>query len=102
MILFIGSLASNISHPFLVISDSSALSLWEAEFSRLDSSIDVVVYSGKEDSRRIIRTCEFYEEGGCIMFQVLLSSIEALVEVLFVSNKFTSNTTPKEWHILLY
>ncbi|XP_058199863.1 uncharacterized protein LOC131314930 isoform X5 [Rhododendron vialii] len=80
MILFIGSLASNISHPFLVISDSSALSQWEAEFSRLDSSIDVIVYSGKEDSRRIIRTCEFYEEGGCVMFQVLLSPIEALVQ----------------------
>ncbi|KAF7121226.1 hypothetical protein RHSIM_Rhsim13G0096400 [Rhododendron simsii] len=80
MILFVGSLASNISHPFLVISDSSALSQWEAEFSRLDSSIDVIVYSGREDSRRIIRTYEFYEEGGCIMFQVLLSPIEALVE----------------------
>lgn len=102
MIVFIGSLASNISQPFLVISDSSALSLWEAELSRLDSSVDVVVYRGKEESRRVIRTCEFYEEGGCIMFQVLLCPIEALVEVLFVANKFKSNTTPKEWHILLY
>lgn len=91
MILFIGSLASNSSQPFLIISDSSALPLWEAEFSRLDSSIDVVVYSGKEDSRRIIRTFEFYEEGGCIMFQVLLSPIEALVEVLSVSDKCKCN-----------
>ncbi|KAL7198220.1 hypothetical protein ACSBR2_020685 [Camellia fascicularis] len=88
VILFILSLVSDVSQPFLIITNSCALSLWEAEFSRLSSSTNVVVYSGNKDSRRIIRTFEFYEEGGCIMFQVLLSTVEAVVEDLEVINCF--------------
>ncbi|XP_057484469.1 helicase protein MOM1-like isoform X1 [Actinidia eriantha] len=80
VILFILSLLANVSQPFLVISNSSTLALWEAEFLSLGPSTDVVVYSGNKDSRRIIRAYEFYEEGGSMMFQVLLSPIEALVE----------------------
>ncbi|KAF5937751.1 hypothetical protein HYC85_025257 [Camellia sinensis] len=88
VILFILSLVSDVSQPFLIITNSCALSLWEAEFSRLSSSTNVVVYSGNKDSRRIIRTFELYEEGGCIMFQVLLSTVEAIVEDLEVINCF--------------
>ncbi|KAI7990761.1 Helicase protein MOM1 [Camellia lanceoleosa] len=88
VILFILSLVSDVTQPFLIITNSCALSLWEAEFSRLSSSTNVVVYSGNKDSRRIIRTFEFYEEGGCIMFQVLLSTVEAIVEDLEVINCF--------------
>ncbi|XP_057480932.1 helicase protein MOM1-like isoform X3 [Actinidia eriantha] len=80
VILFILSLVVNVSQPFLIISNSSTLSLWEAGFLYLGPSTDVVVYSGNKDSRRIIRAYEFYEEGGSTMFQVLLSPIEALAE----------------------
>ncbi|KAL7173695.1 hypothetical protein ACSBR2_033030 [Camellia fascicularis] len=82
VVLFILSLLSDVSQPSLIISNSSVLSLWEAEFSRLAPSTDVVVYGGSKDSRRIIRTLEFSEDGGCTMFQVLLCPINALVEDL--------------------
>ncbi|KAK9280486.1 hypothetical protein L1049_014178 [Liquidambar formosana] len=80
VILFILSLQSNVCYPFLIISASSAISSWEAEFSRLAASVNVIVYNGNRDMRRSIRTLEFYSEGGCIMFQVLLSPPEAIVE----------------------
>ncbi|KAA8550372.1 hypothetical protein F0562_002056 [Nyssa sinensis] len=82
VILFILSLLPDVSQPFLIISTSNALSLWETGFSCLAPSIEVVVYSGNKDIRRSIRTLEFYGEGGCIIFQVLLSSPDAVVEDL--------------------
>uniref|UniRef100_A0A5B7AM86 Putative helicase protein MOM1 isoform X1 n=1 Tax=Davidia involucrata TaxID=16924 RepID=A0A5B7AM86_DAVIN len=82
VILFILSLLPDVCQPFLIISTSNALSLWEAGFLHLAPSIEVVVYSGNKDTRRSIRMLEFYEEGGCIMFQVLLSSQDAVVEDL--------------------
>lgn len=83
VVLFILSLQADVCRPFLIISPSSALPLWEAEFSHLASSVNVVLYSGNKDMRRSIRTMEFYEEGGCIMFEVLLAPPEAVVEVIF-------------------
>ncbi|KAJ9698071.1 hypothetical protein PVL29_007263 [Vitis rotundifolia] len=84
VVLFILSLQADVCRPFLIISTSSVLPLWEAEFSRLASSVNVVVYSGNKDIRRSIRTMEFYEEGGCIMFEVLLAPPEVVVEDLEV------------------
>ncbi|CAK9165204.1 unnamed protein product [Ilex paraguariensis] len=81
VILFIQSLP-NVYQPFLIIATSNALPSWEAEFLRLAPSVDVVIYSGNRDTRRSIRTLEFYEEGGNTMFQVLLSPPEAVVEDL--------------------
>lgn len=83
VVLFILSLQADVCRPFLIISTSSVLPLWEAEFSRLASSVNVVVYSGNKDIRRSIRTMEFYEEGGCIMFEVLLAPPEVVVEVIY-------------------
>lgn len=80
VVTFIISL-SNVSQPFLIITTSNSLSYWESEFSRLVPSIDVVVYSGSKYNRKCIRTLEFYGEGDRTMFQVLLSSMEAVVEV---------------------
>lgn len=80
VISFILSLQSDLCCPFLIVSASSALSLWEAEFLRLAPSIDVVVYSGNRDTRRSIRRLELFDEGR-IMFHVLLSPPEAIVEV---------------------
>ncbi|KAL6508725.1 hypothetical protein OROHE_021284 [Orobanche hederae] len=61
---------------------SDSLSQWEAEFARLAPSVDVVVYNGNIDTRKGIRASEFYEEGGCVMLQVLLSSREVVFEDL--------------------
>ena len=90
VVLFILSLLSNVSQPFLIISTSDSVSLWEDAFSRLAPSINVVVYSGNKDIRRNIRKLEFYEEGGCVMFEVLISPSEAVVEVYQWSNSVIS------------
>ncbi|XP_059659462.1 helicase protein MOM1-like isoform X3 [Cornus florida] len=82
LIIFILSLLPEVCLPFLIISPSSVLSQWVAGFLRLAPSIDVVIYSGDKDRRRRIRTLEFYEEGGSIMSEVLLSPPEAVVEDL--------------------
>lgn len=80
VIFFVLSL-TEVCQPFLMIVASDAISQWEAEFTRLAPSIAVTVYSGSKDMRRGIRTFEFYEEGGCMMLHVLLSSPEAVFEV---------------------
>ncbi|XP_077226776.1 uncharacterized protein LOC143860127 [Tasmannia lanceolata] len=80
VILFLLSLESHVCRPFLIISTVTALPVWEAEFMRLAPSIDVVVYNGNRDVRKSIRALEFYEEGGCEMFQVLLSAYDAIAE----------------------
>lgn len=81
VILFILSLLSDVSRPFLIISTSTLLLSWEDEFSRLAPSTDVVVYNGSKEIRTSVRTLEFYEEGGCIMFQALITSPEIVIEV---------------------
>ncbi|KAK1290972.1 Helicase protein MOM1 [Acorus calamus] len=80
VVLFISSLESDVRRPFLVISSSNLLSLWELEFSRVAPSINIVTYSGNKNVRKAIRTLEFYEESGCILFQVLLAPQEAILE----------------------
>ncbi|KAL0376762.1 UNVERIFIED_CONTAM: Helicase protein MOM1 [Sesamum calycinum] len=68
------------ARPFLIVTASGSLSQWEAEFAQLVPSVDVVVYNGNKDTRKGIRASEFYEEGGQVMLQVLLSSAEAVLE----------------------
>ncbi|KAK3226957.1 hypothetical protein Dsin_006819 [Dipteronia sinensis] len=84
VISFIFSLLSDCCRPFLIISTSAALHLWDDEFLRLAPSAHVVLYSGTREVRKNIRTLEFYEGGGCIMFQVLITTPEVLVEELNV------------------
>ncbi|KAH7848012.1 hypothetical protein Vadar_032771 [Vaccinium darrowii] len=72
--------------PFLIITKSSYLSMWEAEFSQRKSDINIVVYKGNKDVRAIIRCLEFYNEDGCLMFQVLLSTPETVLEVLLLNH----------------
>ncbi|XP_021279332.1 helicase protein MOM1-like isoform X1 [Herrania umbratica] len=84
VISFILSSSSDISQPFLIISTSSSQYSWDEEFLHLAPSVDVVVYSGSKEIRKSIRTLEFYEEGGCIMFQVLITSPEVISEDLDV------------------
>ncbi|KAK7261333.1 hypothetical protein RIF29_27642 [Crotalaria pallida] len=80
VVAFMASLHSDIYRPFLIISTVSSLHSWEDEFYQLDPSIDVVIYSGNKEMRDSIRRLEFYDEGGCILFQVLIVVPEILVE----------------------
>ncbi|XP_073301041.1 uncharacterized protein [Primulina huaijiensis] len=80
MILFIQSMTA-MCQPFLIIASSESFSLWEAEFARLAPSVDVAIYGGNKEIRKGIRASEFYE-GGYVMFQVLLSSSQAVLEDL--------------------
>ncbi|XP_038706805.1 helicase protein MOM1-like isoform X2 [Tripterygium wilfordii] len=81
VILFILSLSSYVGQPFLIISTSDIFYSWDDEFMRSAPSLQVVVYHGDKDVRKSIRTLEFYEEG-CVMFQVLITSPEVIVEDL--------------------
>ncbi|KAG8387652.1 hypothetical protein BUALT_Bualt02G0043600 [Buddleja alternifolia] len=76
---FIQSMAE-ICQSFLIVATSDSFSQWEAELARLAPSVDVVVYSGNIDTRKGIRASEFYEEGGRVMLQVLLSSPTVVLE----------------------
>ncbi|XVF20260.1 hypothetical protein REPUB_Repub11eG0182400 [Reevesia pubescens] len=78
------SFPSDISRPFLIISTSTSQYSWDEEFLHLAPSSDVVVYSGSKEIRNSIRNLEFYEEGGCIMFQVLITSPEVISKDLDV------------------
>ncbi|KAL2514360.1 Uncharacterized protein Fot_28331 [Forsythia ovata] len=82
MVLFISSLQRDVTKPFLIITPATAISLWEAEFSRWTSSTNVIVYKGNTDVRAVIRALELYNEGGNIMFQVLISPPNAVTEDL--------------------
>ncbi|KAG8094190.1 hypothetical protein GUJ93_ZPchr0012g19846 [Zizania palustris] len=78
-ILFAMSILPDVCRPLLIVSTSVSLSLWEAKFNRLAPSINVVVYNGEKDVRKQIRDLEFYEDGS-VMFQVLLSHPDAILE----------------------
>ncbi|KAK9691485.1 hypothetical protein RND81_09G199800 [Saponaria officinalis] len=82
VIYFISSILSSACRPFLIIAPCESLAFWEAEFLRFTSSINVVVYGGNIVSRKMIRSLEFYQEGGELMLQVLLSSVEDISEDL--------------------
>jgi Chromo (CHRromatin Organisation MOdifier) domain len=81
-ILFVMSVIEDICRPILIVSSVASLPLWESKFQRLAPSINVVSYAGAKSVRKLIQDVEFYEEGGCNMFQVLLSHPDAMVEVI--------------------
>ncbi|CAL0326796.1 unnamed protein product [Lupinus luteus] len=82
VILFILSLHCNVERPFLIISGSTALSMWETEFLHLAPSVNLVVYKGDKNARSSIRELEFYNDDGSILFQILLVSSDIIVEDL--------------------
>ncbi|KAK1389524.1 PHD-type domain-containing protein [Heracleum sosnowskyi] len=84
VVLFILSFQRCLKHPFLIITAASDLPLWEAQFSRWASSENIVVYMGNKDIRSSIKALEFYNEGGCIMFQVLITPAQVFAEDLEV------------------
>ncbi|MCI05170.1 chromodomain-helicase-DNA-binding protein 3-like, partial [Trifolium medium] len=60
----------------------TGLSAWETEFLHLAPSANLVVYQGEKDVRSSIRSLEFYNEDGGVLFQILLSSSEIVIEDL--------------------
>lgn len=82
---FILSFLPDACRPFLVISTSSALYSWDQEFLRLAPPLDVVVYSGNKDMRESIRALEFYDQGGCPLFHVLITTPEVIMMVYLCS-----------------
>ncbi|KAF3454976.1 hypothetical protein FNV43_RR05424 [Rhamnella rubrinervis] len=81
---FILSLQSDACQPFLIITTPAALSSWDDEFFQMVPSTSVVVYKGDKDLRKTIRALEFHVEGGCIRFQVLITTAEVFIEDLDV------------------
>ncbi|XP_020960076.1 uncharacterized protein LOC107648625 isoform X3 [Arachis ipaensis] len=79
---FILSLHCKVTRPFLIVSTSAALAVWEREFLHLAPSANLVIYKGNKDVRRSIRTLEFYNDDNGILFQILLSSPDIIVEDL--------------------
>ncbi|KAK7850706.1 helicase protein mom1, partial [Quercus suber] len=79
VIAFMLSLQPDAHQPFLIISTSTALYSWDHEFLRLAPSLYVVVYNGNKDMRKFIRTLEFYEDSGCLLFQVLITSPDVIM-----------------------
>ncbi|XP_021288943.1 uncharacterized protein LOC110420095 isoform X2 [Herrania umbratica] len=82
VILFVLSLQFTARKPILIISRSTALSVWESEFLRVASSANIIVYKGIKDVRSSIRSLEFYNERSSIMFEILLSSSDVVAEDL--------------------
>ncbi|KAK8641483.1 hypothetical protein V6N13_010886 [Hibiscus sabdariffa] len=76
--------SSEISRPFLIISSPASQYSWDEEFLHLAPSVDVVVYNGSKEIRNSISNLEFYDEGSCIMFQILITSPEVISEDLNV------------------
>ncbi|KAJ0817708.1 putative DNA helicase chromatin remodeling SNF2 family [Helianthus annuus] len=71
VVSFVSSLLDDIKKPILIIASSSALSLWETEFSKWSKSVNVVTYKGTKDIQSAIKDLE------C---QVLLSSPDDIFE----------------------
>ncbi|KAL0904212.1 hypothetical protein M5K25_026292 [Dendrobium thyrsiflorum] len=81
-VLFVLSLQSHACRPSLIITTSGSLQLWRVDFLRLAPSMNVIMYQGDKDARKMIQNLEFYEESGRLMFQVLLADPKAVVEDL--------------------
>ncbi|KAI6685811.1 hypothetical protein NL676_031724 [Syzygium grande] len=91
---FILSLKCDGCLPFLIISPSTSVYSWDAEFFHRAPTVNVVVYNGSKDARRCIRKLEYFQEGAPIVFQVLISPPEAIVEDMDI-------LTQIEWEALV-
>ncbi|XP_048137315.1 helicase protein MOM1-like isoform X2 [Rhodamnia argentea] len=91
---FVLSLERDGCLPFLIISPSTSVHSWDAEFFRLAPTLNVVVFNGSKDARKFIRNLEFSEEGASLAFQVLISPPEAIVEDMDI-------LTQMEWEAIV-
>ncbi|KAG0498767.1 hypothetical protein HPP92_003458 [Vanilla planifolia] len=58
-VLFALSLQSHSYGPFLIITTTSSLPLWLAEFAHLAPSLNVVMYQGDKHVRRLLQNLNF-------------------------------------------
>ncbi|KAM3347174.1 hypothetical protein ACQJBY_021257 [Aegilops geniculata] len=79
-ILFTMVVLADARQPFLIVTTTASLSLWEVQFNKLAPHINVVVHDGREDMLKLIQAQEFYENRSHITSQVLLSHPEAILE----------------------
>lgn len=80
-ILFTMVVLADARQPFLIVTTTASLSLWEVQFNKLAPHINVVVHDGRKDMLKLIQAQEFYENGSHITSQVLLSHPDAILEV---------------------
>ncbi|KAI3738310.1 hypothetical protein L2E82_28336 [Cichorium intybus] len=80
VVFFVLSILDKVKQPFLILTSSSALSLWESEFSKWMNSTNFVTYKENKDLRESVTSSEFYNENGSIKFQVILSSPDVIIE----------------------
>ncbi|KAL6848398.1 hypothetical protein ACP4OV_021692 [Aristida adscensionis] len=78
-ILFILSVSPDVRRPFLLVTTAS-LPLWEAEFKRFAPCINVVMYDGEKDVRKIIQNPEFQENESSVTSHVLLAHPNVILQ----------------------
>lgn len=80
MIAFTVSLIKDfhINRPILIVTSTAGIYCWESEFLRWASSINIVAYCGNKESRDVIRKFDFFEESGCVLVQIVLSTSDVV------------------------
>ena len=62
--------------PSMIVVPLSTIDAWQREFSRWAPKLNVIVYNGDADSRRLIRHYEFFSSDGQVLFDSLLITYE--------------------------
>ncbi|RKO93425.1 SNF2 family N-terminal domain-containing protein, partial [Blyttiomyces helicus] len=64
--------------PFLIVVPLSTIGSWAREFAKWAPDINLIVYQGREPSRRMIQENEFYTDGK-VKFNALLTTFELVL-----------------------
>ncbi|KAH7433729.1 hypothetical protein KP509_07G083100 [Ceratopteris richardii] len=67
-----------VPKPCLVVVSPTLLGEWKAVFRKWIPSINMVVYAGSKEARRIIQRYEFYNEEGLCVVEIILTSFDSL------------------------
>ncbi|XP_023635622.1 CHD3-type chromatin-remodeling factor CHR7 isoform X1 [Capsella rubella] len=95
-IAFLATLLEENQAPHLVVAPLSTLRNWEREFSTWTPQLNVVMYTGNSEARRVIREHEFYfpENKKVCKLDVLLTSYEMI-------NSDTTYLKPIKWNCMI-
>ncbi|XP_019089022.1 PREDICTED: CHD3-type chromatin-remodeling factor CHR7 [Camelina sativa] len=93
-IAFLATLFEENQAPHLVVAPLSTLRNWEREFATWTPQLNVVMYTGTSEARRVIREHEFYLGNNNIKFDVLLTSYEMI-------NGDTAFMKPIKWNCMI-
>lgn len=80
MIAFTLSLIKDfhINRPILIVTSTAGICCWESEFLRWAPLINIVAYCGNRESRDVMRKFDFFEESGCVLVQIVLSTSDVV------------------------